>query len=468
MLLTILFVAYVLIALATVISLLINGIRPSKTLGWLLAIFTIPVGGVLLYLIFGRNRRRNKMFSHQAEIITSGNCETGYCAGDIPEDWQKFTRLILRTVKCPLSCDNELTLLRDGKNTFESIFSALEGAKEHIHIQYYIYEDGELADKLLEIFRRKIAEKVTVRLLYDGIGSFSLSKRYLKELEKIGVETAQFLPYRFGRFLTSINYRNHRKIIVVDNRIGFTGGINISDKYLKGDPALGKWHDDHLKIEGEAVDYLNRIFLSDWFLASGKKLDMDQFVPVHSKGTPTPLQIVPSGPDDDFDVMEQAYFSLINNAKDYLYITNPYIIPNHAILQGLVTASLSGVDVRLFMSASSDSKIVDWCVKAYFYDYLKAGIKIYRFADGFVHSKVMLCDDRVVSIGTANLDNRSLQQNYEAQVFVHDAQLCRSMKVTYLEDCAKSELLRDHKAFSKRPWLNKLIEGTAKLFSPLL
>ena len=468
MLTTFLIVAYVLIALATLISVLINGIRPSKTLGWMLAVFTIPVGGVLLYLIFGRNRRRNKMFSQQAEIISSGNCDHGKCAADIHPDWQKFTHLIHRTVKCPLSCDNELTLLRDGKNTFESIFAALEEAKEHIHIQYYIYEDGELADKLLDIFERKILENVTVRLLYDGIGSVSLSKKYLRKLEAIGVETAQFLPYRFGRFLTSINYRNHRKIIVVDNRIGFTGGINISDKYLKGDPALGKWHDDHLKIEGEAADFLNRIFLSDWFLASGKKLDMDQLVPVHKKGKPTPLQIVPSGPDDDFDVMEQAYFSLINNAKDYLYITNPYIIPNHAILQGLVTASLSGVDVRLFMSATSDSKIVDWCVRAYYYDYLKAGIKIYRYANGFVHSKVMLCDDLMVSIGTANLDNRSLQQNYEAQVFVHDPQLCKTMKAAYLEDCSNSKLLRDHKAFSKRPWLNKLIEGTAKLFSPLL
>jgi len=468
MLVAILIGVYVLIALATVISLLMNGIRPGKTLGWLLAIFTIPVGGVLLYLIFGRNRRRNKMFSEQNRIIIGEGSRLGDCMGELPGKGTKLARLIQRTVHCPVSCANELTLLRNGRKTFESIFEALEGAKELIHIQYYIYEDGLLADKLLEIFERKIAEGVTVRLLYDGIGSFSLSKKYLGNLQAVGVETAQFLPYKFGRFLTSINYRNHRKIIVVDNKIGFTGGINISDKYLKGDPALGKWHDDHLKIDGEAVDYLNQVFLSDWYLASGKKLDMSQFVPVPKLGAHGPLQIVPSGPDDDFDVMEQAYFSLINSAEKYLYITNPYIIPNHAILQGLMTASLSGVDVRLLMSSTTDMKLVDWCVRAYFESYLKAGIKIYLFPDGFLHSKVLLCDDRVVSIGTANLDNRSLQQNYEAQVFVYDSELCESMRRDYLEDCEGSRLLTDHKAFSKRPWLNKLLEGAAKLLSPLL
>lgn len=283
----------------------------------------------------------------------------------------------------------------------------------------------------------------------------------------MGVETAQFLPFRFGRFLSSLNYRNHRKIIVVDNTVGFTGGINISDKYLKGDPSLGRWHDTHLKIEGEAVDFLNEVFVTDWYLASGKKVDLSTFSINETKGN-TPLQLVPSGPDDDFDNMEQAYFSIINSAEDYLYIINPYIIPNHAILQALVTASLSGVDVRLLMSSSTDIKVVDWCVRAYFDAYLKAGIKIYLYPDGFLHSKVMLCDDEIVSIGTANLDNRSLQQNYEAQFFVYDGVLCGQMKADFLDDCSRSTLLEDYEAHSKRPWIHKLIEGMAKLMSPLL
>jgi Phosphatidylserine/phosphatidylglycerophosphate/cardiolipin synthases and related enzymes len=459
---------YILIALIMVVSLLLNGVRPSKTLAWLLAIFTIPVGGVMLYLLFGRNRRKSKMFSLKNAVTHLSNIPYVHCDPPLSSNKQKISRLIHNTVNCPVTCTNEINLLQDGRITFESIFEALESAEEHIHLQYYIYEDGLLAEKLLEIFQRKIAQGVTIRLLYDGIGSYSLSKKYLKKLKAIGVETAQFLPFRFGRFLTALNYRNHRKIIVVDNKMGFTGGINISDKYLKGDPSLGKWHDTHLKIEGEAVDYLNRIFITDWFLASGIQVDMNTIKIARSNTAQVSLQIVPSGPDDDFDVMEQVYFSIINSAEKYLYIVNPYIIPNHAILQGLMTAALSGVDVRLLMSATTDIKLVDWCVRAYYESYLKAGIKVYLFSDGFLHSKVMLCDDEIASIGTANLDNRSLQQNYEAQAFVYDETLCQHMKQEFLEDCAKSKVLNDYHKYSQRPWLNKLIEGFAKLLSPLL
>lgn len=451
-----------------VISLLLNGVRPSKTLAWLLAIFTIPVAGALLYILFGRNRRKSKMFSQKHQTAPNDQFKNEDCRPEISANKEKITSLISNTSKCPVTCYNHLELLKDGRNTFESIFNALEEAKEHIHLQYYIFEDGLLADKLLEVFERKVAENVTIRLLYDGIGSYSLSKKYLKKLKGIGVETAQFLPFKFGRFLSSLNYRNHRKIIVIDNKIGFTGGINISDKYLKGDPALGKWHDTHLKIEGEAVDFLNRTFVTDWFLASVKKVDLNTLKIYRTQKKYTSLQIVPSSPDDDFDVMEQVYFSIINSAEKYLYIVNPYIIPNHAILQALITAALSGVDVKILMSSSTDIKLVDWCVRAYFESYLKAGIKIYLYEEGFLHSKVMLCDDEIASIGTANLDNRSLQQNYEAQVFVYDNELCRKMKSDFLSDCDKSTLLSDYEKFKSRSWGKKLIEGFAKLLSPLL
>ncbi|NVN19466.1 cardiolipin synthase [Muricauda sp. HICW] len=468
MLIPILIALYILIALTMVVSLLLNGVRPSKTLAWLLAIFTIPVAGVLLYILFGRNRRRSKMFSLKNQFAPIQPLENANCNPQISDDKLKITHLINKTTHCGITCHNDLELLKDGKITFESIFEAIEGAKEHIHLQYYIFEDGELADRLLDIFERKVASNVTIRLLYDGIGSYSLSKKYLKKLKDIGVETAQFLPFKFGRFLASLNYRNHRKIIVIDNKIGFTGGINISDKYLRGDQTLGKWHDTHLKIEGEAVDFLNRLFVTDWFLASGKKVEASNFKTQAIHRHKTSLQIVPSGPDDDFDVMEQVYFSIINSSQKYLYIVNPYIIPNHAILQALMTAALSGVDVRILMSTTTDIKLVDWCVRAYFESYLKAGIKIYLYADGFLHSKVMLCDDEIASVGTANLDNRSLQQNYEAQVFVYDRDLCKRMKSDFFKDCEKSLILNDYNQYKERPWIQKLIQGFAKLLSPLL
>jgi len=461
-------IIYFILALVLVIGLLLNGVRPSKTLAWLLAIFTIPIGGVLLYLLLGRNRRKNKLFNLKSDHLTDIHSPLNQESVKRHPDNRKIIKLISKTSSYPLTHQNQVKILKDGKETFESIFSALENAKHHIHIQYYIYEDGILANKLLQLFKKKVEEGVKIRLLYDGIGSYSLSKKHIKNLQKIGVEVHQFLPFRFGRLLSSINYRNHRKIIVIDGYVGFTGGINVSDKYLIGDDALGNWHDIHSRIQGKAANYLDRIFVADWYLAGGEKVES----PKHSKTIPTEkngmeVQIVPSGPDDDFATMEQVYFSIINNAEKYVYIINPYIIPNHAILQSLQTAALSGIDVRILMSTSTDIKVVDWCVRAYFESYLKAGIKLYLYPDGFLHSKVVISDDQIVSVGTANLDERSLQQNYEVNAIIYNNELCRNMKEDFLMDCSKSILL-DLETHQKRPWSAKILEGSAKLLSPLL
>ena len=459
---------YVLVALSMVVSLLLNGIRPSKTLAWLLAIFTIPVGGLLLYFMLGRNRRKNKLLTLKSEYFEKLNPPfTHRETTDLP-DYQKLIKLIQETSGFPVTRHNHVTILRDGKQTFEHIFDALEAATDHIHLQYYIFEEGFLSEKLFDIFQRKIHENVTIRLLYDGIGSYSLSKSYLKRLEKTGVHVAQFLPFRFGRFLASLNYRNHRKTIVVDNKVAFTGGINITDKYLREDPSLVKWHDTHLKVVGEAAHFLNQTFLVDWYQATEEALDLSQFKLERTETTGVPTQIASSGPDDDFPVMEQVYFTMINDAKEYIYITNPYIIPSYAIIQSLQTAALSGVDVRLLMSSTTDIKLVDWCVRAYFEDYLKAGIKIYLYTDGFLHSKTIVCDDRISSIGTANLDIRSFQHNYEANAVLYDAGLCKQLKQDFLIDCQNATLIDSLEVYKQRRWGHKLVEGTAKLLSPLL
>lgn len=468
MLLVIIIVLYLLIAFSIIISLLIYGVRPAKTLAWLLAVFTIPVGGILLYLLLGRNRRKNKLFKLRHDYQHGFDYSANTKESKINIVDNKTTKLVYQTSGYPLTHQNQVTILKDGQETFESIFLALTAAKAQIHIQYYIFEDGILADKLLNLFKIKIKEGVKIRLLYDGIGSYSLSKKYIKGLKKIGVEVYQFLPFRFGRFLASANYRNHRKIIVIDSLIGFTGGINISDKYLKGDKTLGQWHDTHVKVMGEAAYLLDTVFISDWYLASGNRVKSSiQNIDKPALNKRTNVQIVPSGPDDDFAIMEKVYFSIINNAEKYVYIINPYIIPNHAILQSLQSASLSGVEVRLLLSSTTDIKLVDWCVRAYFESYLKARIKVYLYPSGFLHSKVVLCDDHLMSIGTANIDDRSLQQNYEVNALIYDDQVCKKMKKDFLSDCDESIQL-DYAEFQNRSWLIKVREGFAKLLSPLL
>lgn len=459
---------YFVLAISIVISLLLHGAKPSKTLSWLLAIFTIPLGGILLYLLLGRNRRKNKLLKIKKNAFFNLPRPTTIHMASLEGRYRKLMMLVYRNSHFPPTTHNRLQLLKDGKSTFEAIFNALENARTQIHLQYYIFEEGELANRLVSLFRKKIAEGVKVRMIYDGIGSFSLSKSFIKRLTAIGVEVYPFLPFKFGRFLSSLNYRNHRKIIVVDGVIAFTGGINISDKYLKGDMALGNWHDMHLRMEGPSANHLDYVFAMDWFLVSQKAIQpIVAMESVVTNTSDTLVQIVSGGPDDDFPALEQTYFTIINKAKDYLYITNPYVIPGQAIMQALQTAALSGVDVRLMVSENADNKIVSWSVRSYFEVLLKSGIKIYLFPDGFLHSKIMVSDDLISTIGTANLDDRSFEQNYEVNAIAYDKHFAKLLKQDFLTDSNVSRML-SYTEYLERHWSEKLKEGFGKVFSPLL
>lgn len=459
---------YIILALFIVISILLHGAKPSKTLAWLLAIFTVPVGGIFLYLLLGRNRRKNKLLNLKKKAFVNLTKPNKNHLASLGGAYNKLMMLVYKNSHFPPTRRNQLSLLKDGKTTFEAIFTALEGAEHQIHLQYYIFEEGELADRLLQLFERKVAENVKIRMIYDGIGSFSLRKSYLKKLTAIGVEVHPFLPFKFGRFLSSLNYRNHRKIIVIDGYIAFTGGINISDKYLKGDATLGNWHDMHIRLEGKAASHLDYVFAMDWYLVSQiiiKQLPLlDTII---SKKHDLLVQIVSGGPDDDFPSLEQAYFTMINNAENYLYITNPYIIPGQAIMQALQTSARSGVDVRLMVSENADNKIVSWSVRSYFEPLLKSGIKIYLFPDGFLHSKIIISDDSVSTIGTANLDDRSFEQNYEVNAIIYDQKVTQVLKADFLKDANVSRML-SYQEYIERSYSDKLKEGFGKVFSPLL
>ncbi len=465
---TIFILIYFVLSISIVISLLLHGAKPSKTLSWLLAVFTIPVGGILLYLLLGRNRRKNKLLKIKKQAFFNLPKPTTLHMASLDGKYRKLMTLVYKNSNFPPTKRNRLQLLKDGKSTFEAIFNALENAEKQIHMQYYIFEEGELANRLLTLFEKKIGQGVAIRMIYDGVGSFSLSKSYLKKLNALGVEVYPFLPFKFGRFLSSLNYRNHRKIIVVDGRIAFTGGINLSDKYLKGDPTLGNWHDMHLRMEGPSANHLDYVFAMDWYLVSQIAIEPVWLPEVSDTDIFNMLvQIVSGGPDDDFPALEQTYFTIINKAKEYLYITNPYIIPGQAIMQALQTAALSGVDVRLMLSENADNKIVSWSVRSYFEALLKSGIKIYLFPDGFLHSKIMVSDDLVATVGTANLDDRSFEQNYEVNAIAYDADFARLLRQDFLKDANVSKML-SYSEHLERPWAEKLQEGFGKVFSPLL
>ncbi|WP_195806625.1 cardiolipin synthase [Winogradskyella helgolandensis] len=475
---TIALIIYFLLAFVLMGRLLLYGVRPTKTLAWLLAIFTIPVGGMLFYFILGRNRRKNKFYTLKKteSIIKYLNMVDAYYEtidsdSNIPtaiKDHIKLVKLIIKGSNFVPTVGNDIMPLKNGASTFEAIFKALETAKTFIHIQYYIFEEGVLAEKFKSILIRKAKEGVEVRLLYDALGSRTLSKKYINSLKTEGIQVFGFLPMRLGRFLSSINYRNHRKIVIIDGVYGFTGGINVADKYISGDPNLGNWYDMHLQLKGTIVNSLQSVFAMDWSFASGSDnlLNTKYFIKPSTVGKSV-AQLVAGGPDSDFHSIQQLYFSIINSSKKYVYITNPYIIPGEALKEAMQVAALSGIDIRLLLSKKSDSLLVKWTVRSIFEDLLESGVKIYLYPEGFLHSKIIVSDDELTTIGTANLDIRSFEQNYEVNVLIYDKKLTTQLKHDFLNDCKKSKPI-DYLNYIKRPKTERLKEGIAKVFSPVL
>lgn len=474
------FILYFLIAFLLMIRLLLYGVRPTKTLAWLLVIFAFPVGGILFYFILGRNKRKNKFveikqtkkISKYLEKADKYNVLTGENKhGIIPDAIEynkKIATLITKNSNFLLTTGNDIAPLKNGPSTFDAIFRAMKAAIKFIHIQFYIFEEGKLADKIISILKIKVKEGVEVRFMYDDFGSRLLSKKYIKLLRQAGIEVVSFLPMRFGKWLSAINYRNHRKILIVDGLVAFTGGINVSDKYIYGDPDLGMWYDMDVQLKGLIVNNLQAVFAIDWNFASGKDdiLSAKYFSDLPAPGK-TIAQAIAGGPDSDYSSILQFYFSIISSAKKYVYITNPYLIPGEVLMAALQVAALSGVDVRILLSAKSDSLLVKWSVRAYFEDLLKAGIKLYLFQDGFLHSKVIVSDDELTTIGTANLDNRSFEQNYEVNILVYNKEFALKLKQDFLSDCKKSDLI-NYDEYLKRSKLDRLKEGAAKIFSPVL
>ena len=452
-----------------------NGSKPFRIWAWMMTIFAIPILGACIYFLFGVNRRKKKLFntkkiedSLQWRQLPANFHTPEHIEGlqNIRPHFQNLVNLISRTSKSPLTFNNQVTLLNDGLETFDAIFDACEKAKTSIYLQYYIFAEGQLANRFAEIFARKVQEGVSVKFIYDAFGSWGLSKKYLNRLTTIGVEHESFLPLRLGG-MGRTNYRNHRKIVVVDGVVGFTGGVNVADKYITDSDALGHWTDTHLKIAGMAVNFLKFMFLRDWFFLSKQNLiSKDPLITMSSRGH-TPIQIVDSGPDSDHASILQVYVHIISVAQEYVYIANSYVIPNEALLLALKTSALSGVDVRMVVPQRSDSEITKWAVRSYFQTLLDSGVKIYLYQPGFLHSKIILSDDAVCSVGTANLDIRSFEQNFEVNALAYHKETTLQLKKRF-ELFIDNSIQLDAAKYRRRPRKDKTRENLARLVSPIM
>lgn len=450
---------------------------PAKTMAWLLVLFLLPIVGFVFYILFGQNyrnkfrsKRKNKLSrvkldqaaNYQREMIDYldlfGNNES-YVNN-------RLINLLLKNANAPFSVNNWVEVLTNGEVTYTAMLEAMENASEHIHFEFFIIRNDNIGKRMKETLMRKAQEGVKVRVIYDSVGCWKLSRSYIKDLKDAGCEVKPFFPVVFPILSRELNYRNHRKIIVVDGRVGFVGGLNIGDEYLGANKHLGFWRDTHLKILGEAVYSLQDIFLNDWHFLTGQQLEESSMFPRLGDCGGTTMQIAASGPDSDWSSLLQAYFTMISTAEDRIWITTPYLVPEESIKMGLKTAALSGVDVRIIIPSKPDHFFVYWASRDNIEELLEAGVKIYCYEKGFVHSKIILVDGIGASVGTANLDIRSLEINFEVNAFIYDRDVVMRLEKDFYEDLLDSVEL-DLETFKERPRWHKVLEACGRLVSPI-
>jgi cardiolipin synthase len=454
-----------------------------KALGYVLIIIFIPVVGILFYVSFGLNYRKRKLYSKkiiyndalfeqvkQYTLLSSHQEMEKH--KDLLGDKVGIAEMMLSKSRLPLFPVEDVKLLVNGEEKFPEVFEVLEKAKHHIHIEYYIYANDEIGNKVKDILIRKAKEGVEVRFIYDDFGSRRLGKME-KELRAAGAEVYPFYKIIIPMLASRMNYRNHRKIIVVDGKYGFVGGINIDDRYINNGKNRLFWRDTHLMVKGQAIFGLQYTFIGDWNFCAGQQLELSEaYFPIHTM-TPDSLrpnslvQMVDSGPDSELANIMLTFMGAIAIAKNRVYITTPYFIPNGTIMNAIKFAALKGVDVRLLVPGISDSRFVNAASCSNYRELLDVGVRIYRYQKGFVHSKTMVVDDNLSIIGSANMDIRSYDLDFEINASVFDKKLNKELADVFMDDISESIEL-DLMIWKRRSRLVKLGERIARLLSPLL
>lgn len=476
-------VVYIFIIILVVFRVLYDTRSTTKTLSYILFIVFVPIIGMIFYFSVGINYRKRKLYSKKIvedeslreriknKIFTYSEAISN--SGLIPQKNKTLSEFIRRAGYSPLTANNEVKLLINGEEKFPALLEALENAKSHIHIEYYIYEDDITGNQVADILIKKAKQGVEVRFMYDDFGSHGLGKSFIKKLQDAGVETAPFYKIKWYAFANRLNYRNHRKIVVIDGKVGFVGGINMSDKYRND---LYKenhlyWRDTHLMIKGQATAYLQYLFMGDWNFCSETSFAfsdtyfIDKTEQEHI--TNEVVQIAASGPDSKQPVVFYSLLEAINSAKERIYITSPYFIPDESLMDALLIAIQGGLDVRILIPGISDSKIVNAAASAYYTELLEVGAKIYKYSKGFVHAKTMVIDDDVAIVGSANMDYRSFDLNFEVNAIVYSKNIAAQLTLAFEEDLKASQLI------DAQTWLNKpkyihLWEKIVRLLSPFL
>ncbi len=472
---------YLLLVLLVCLRIVHDTQNTPKTIAYLLLTIFVPIAGALFYFSFGINYRKRRMYSKKliqnevfAERLRSRLLDTSL------ENWEQaskevrynkeLTRLLLNdSITSPITSGNRVTILKNGEEKFPEVFAALEAAERFIHLEYYIYEDDQIGNRIKEILIKKAGEGVKIRFIYDDFGSRRVRRRIAPQLRAAGVEAYPFHTVRIWALANRLNYRNHRKLIIVDGKVAFTGGINIGDRYCNRPEDPLYWRDTHLKLEGDGIFFLQYLFMCDWNFCSGQTLVPEPAYFNYPQKAPGDklVQIAASGPDSPTPLILYSLLQIINLARREILITTPYFIPGESLLHALIVASLSGVSVKLIVPDTSDSRWVNAAARSNYTDLLEAGIEVYLYRRGFVHAKTIVTDANVSVIGTANMDHRSFDLNFEVNTLIYDEETANELRMLFYEDlndCTRIDPVK----WEQRPVYKQLFEKVARLLSPLM
>ena len=448
---------------------------PSTTWAWLMIMIIFPGVGFIIYLLLGQNFSRARLFKEKKEFDTIKRRELSkdfaseeheHIGG---EQYLDLIRMNYTHSGAKCTYNNEVDVYYNGVDKFKQLIKDLKNAKKFIHIQYYIIRPDRLGKKIMSILEEKAAEGVEVRFLVDSMGSYKVTKRSLKNFTKNGGKFEIFFPGILPHVNTRINYRNHRKMVIIDGEYGYIGGFNVGDEYIGEDKHIGFWRDTHIRIRGEAVNDLTDRFLLDWCYASGEEIDdFSKFYPEKPiRDGDIAIQIVTSGPDHNEEYIKNAYMKMINNAKKYVYLETPYFVPDSPMLEALKLSALSGVDVRLIIPGKPDHIFMKWAASAYIGDLLNAGAKVYLYQNGFIHAKTIVADGKVCTVGTANMDMRSYCLNFEVNAFIYDDRVANNLETQFFKDIEDCKVMTKEE-YDKRSVSLRIRESIIRLISPIL
>jgi len=464
-------VAYTVIAIVAMITVLLEHRQPAKTIAWVLVLSFLPLVGIVLYFFFGRRTRKDRHIWEKSLNQLTKRSMIEFAEQkqlELPEEHKELIQLFVNQNFALPFKNNETNVYVSGYEFFPALLTEISKATHHIHIVSYIIDDDPLGRLLRDALIDKARKGIEVRLLFDDVGSWKTPNRFFEQMREEGIEVHPFMPVRFPAFTGKVNYRNHRKIIVIDGKVGFIGGMNLAQRYVKGHKGI-MWRDTHVKISGAAVYGLQRAFLIDWFHADRTLITDRKYYP---DTTITPnnnlIQIVTSSPTNVWEELEQGYIKILLSAKRYVYMETPYFLPTEPIFFAMRTAALSGVDVRLMVSLKTDSKLVQMASRSYLTQTIQAGVKVICYEEGFNHTKLLVADDNVATIGSANIDFRSFENNFEANAFFYDKSMAQRIKDIFLTDETKCVPLEKIKEINHKSFIYRLWESVVRLLSPLL